>query len=878
MFDGGIKSKAYGAGVNMAPLQPLLDLQSSNAKTEHYLNDFGKEVYDDLIVQDIDAWRETLEMGRMISNMRSGKLIIKRDPVFHELILMQPPKKKSNRRGVPVFQFYSSNLMSTWCNSNPDIDPVIEGDDDRADLAIETVKQVHNYYERQIFNELYNEREALSAQDYGTYLTRIGYNETLRRIKMLKPVVENTTHTLYDGYGACVTCGYEGKDAEFEEMQMREVSLEPMCPKCKAVGAIIDPSITIDADIVTRYEEFEVGDLQGDLLHFPAARYNIRKMANESEYFLYEQMMPIRLLKGILGDVEIAETHPSGEQNYGLLILEALATRGGTVEDLGKDRLYGHYNTFKQQCLVTEMWLKPELYADVVIQGDEKTVSGQKLESGKKMIELFPNGVCFIGLNGMDTILAIYGENHSDSIVPGIYHLQSHSGIGKGVSDAVDVYKDLNLMHSKAMAYIERFSTPSYGYIKDTVSEELAAKIGDPTQNIPFDISMMPQQIRSIADLVQPLQSGSPNQSLFTYAQQLNNMLQLAFQATEFSDGLPGVNNNTATGAEITRDNARKQSVPALKLKAEHRKQCAPVIMGKFRQIPAARFFENSDRFGIVKGKYISGEDLPERISWEVVGNSEVPLNEYDERRNLEELGMQTGGLPGLIQLAQMSPRFAGWAAKKYKVDAPIVTEDDIAKVCRTRVDNISQLCKEADELLSIASQILGAEPDTRPIVDEILAKLNRPLGITEAAHAEKAAWLSELLDSDELHEQGRLFRECVQQLAKNHIKMTILQPYEMAKLEQEVQLALMEEQNEAMAPMRQQQMAEQSAMAQEQSGLEQQNAANQAQQQNESMMLQEGIGVAREDRKHAQSMEMAKFQANAAKEQAAVKAKPPAK
>jgi hypothetical protein len=882
MLDGGTSlPKIYGSGTNYAPLKPLLELESHTETPKHYLNDFAKEVYDDCIRQDDGAWREVLEQGRVISNLESGKLIIKRDPMFHELILLQPQKKTSNRRGVPIFQFYMSNLAATWSNSNPDIDPVIEGDDDRADLAVSAVKQVHNYYERVIFNETYNRRECSSALTYGTYITKYGYNELLRQIQMLKPVIENKSLTLYEGYGACLSCSHEGKDSDFTDAQTKAGSPYPMCPECGSTEAIIDPSLEINGDVVTGHESIQVGDLQGDLLAFPACRYNMRKFAEDSEYFIYEQFLPIRMLKGMLGNIEISEADATGSLNYGHLILEALATRGGSIEDQGRDRLFGNYNSFKEQALVTEMWLKPEMYADVVIQGDEKTVSGEKLQKGGKLIDVFPNGVCFVGLNQMQTVLAIYGENHSDCIVSGIYHLQSHSGIGKGVSDAVDVYKDMNLLHSKAMSYIERFSTPSYGYAKGTVTEELAQQIGDPTINIPFDFSQIPEGMRSIQQLVQPLMSGTPNPALFQYGQQLHNMFQLAMQVTEFSDGLPGVRNNTATGAEITKDNARKQSIPALKLKAEHRKSSAPKIINLFRQIPAPRWFSKQDRFGVVKGKYIFGEELPKHISWEAVANSEVPQNEYDERQSAAELFAQTGGLPGFVQLAEMSPRWGGWAAKKYKVDAPITTEDDIAKVCRMRVDDITALAQEANEILNVANAIVGMQPDTSVVVDAILAKLKRPLAVAESAHTEKAAWLSELLDADELNED-QLLRECIQRLIENHMKAQIYQQYKLQELAQEVEAGLAEQAQEAAQPMMDQQNAQaaqqQDTQFQQEQASKQADAGQQAQQQQvqsdqqtQQMELKHqqdlektGIDIARDDRKHEQQMELAKFNAKA--------------
>lgn len=875
MLDGGTQPKIYGAGQNWAPLKPLLELKSNTPAPKHYLNDFAKEVYDDCIQQDDSAWREVLEQGRIISNLEHGKLIIKRDPMFHELILLKPQKKTSNRRGVPVFQFYMSNLSATWGNSNPNNDPVIEGDDDRADLAVSTVKQVHNYYESVIFNDKYNLREFKSAATYGTYITKFGYNERLRQMQMLKPIIENKAETLFEGYGACLRCSHEGKDADFTEAQTKAGSPYPMCPECGSTDAIINPSIEVSGDVVTGHQSITVGDLQGDLLNFPACRYNMRKFAEDSEYFIYEQFLPIRMLKGMLGNIEITEADPTGSVNYGHLILEALATRGGSIEDNGRDRLFGNYSTFKNQALVTEMWLKPEMYADVVIQGDEKTVSGEKLPKGGKLIDVFPNGVCFIGLNQMETVLAIYGESHSDCIVSGVYHLQSHSGIGKGVSDAVDVYKDLNLLHSKAMAYIERFATPSYGYAKGAVTEELAQQIGDPTKNIPFDFEQIPEGMRSIQHVVQPLMSGSPNPALFLYTQQLNNMLQLAFQVTEFSEGLPGVKNSTATGAEITKETAAKQSVPALKLKADHRRSCAPVIVNLFRQIPAPRWFAKQDRFGVVKGKYISGEDLPTQLRWATVANSEVPLSEFAERQNLAELSAQTGGIPGLMQLAEMSPRWGGWLAKKYKVDAPVTSEDDIAMVCRSRVDDITNQVKEASQILQVANSIVGMQPDTSVIVDEIIAKMKRPLAIAESAHTEKAAWLSELLDTDELNEQDPLLRECIQKLIENHMKAQIFQQYKMQELAMEVEAALAEQQAEAMRPIVQEQNAMAADQQNQQFQQEQQAAQFQADQQNQQMqaqnqqaLVQEGIGIARDERKFEQQMELekqkAKFNAKA--------------
>ena len=91
------------------------------------------------------------------------------------------------------------------------------------------------------------------------------------------------------------------------------------------------------------------------------------------------------------------------------------------------------------------------MYCDIDLNEDESTVEGPKLKKGSTLLEMFPDGMCVVGINGMQTIIGVYAENHKDHIVSGIYHLQSFSGVGKGVSDAVDVKKEMDDLHSQTL-------------------------------------------------------------------------------------------------------------------------------------------------------------------------------------------------------------------------------------------------------------------------------------------------------------------------------------------------------------------------------------------------------------------------------------------
>jgi pyruvate/2-oxoglutarate dehydrogenase complex dihydrolipoamide acyltransferase (E2) component len=178
---------------------------------------------------------------------------------------------------------------------------------------------------------------------------------------------------------------------------------------------------------------------------------------------------------------------------------------------------------------------------------------------------------------------------------------------------------------------------------------------------------------------------------------------------------------------------------------------------------------------------------------------------------------------------------------------------------------------------------IVGMQPDTSVVVDAILAKLNESAGRCRIGHTEKAAWLSELLDSDEMNGDDPLLRECVQRLIENHMKAQIYQQYKLQELSQEVEAALQEQAQEAAQPMMDQQNAkaaqQQNAQAQQEQASKQADAdasrlnssrskpinkQQQMQLKHQQDLQKTGIEIARDDRKHDQQMELAKFNAKA--------------
>jgi hypothetical protein len=69
-------------------------------------------------------------------------------------------------------------------------------------------------------------------------------------------------------------------------------------------------------------------------------------------------------------------------------------------------------------------------------------------------------------------------------------------------------------------------------------------------QNIPVNLSSTQTGPRC-GNRRPPASAPAPTGQHFNFAQQLDYFMQKASRVTDFSGGLPGVNNETATGAEI---------------------------------------------------------------------------------------------------------------------------------------------------------------------------------------------------------------------------------------------------------------------------------------------------------------------------------------
>lgn len=801
-------------GSNLAPSGPLDDLKKN--PNERQKNKFTEalrlkyQVYKDT---DYQAFIENCDVGRAVSNLRSGKLLLMRSVRDGRYLFVKRDGNFADNKTVGgQFQFYSTKLLAEWLSSKPERDPICPSDDDQIEEFIEAVKIVQDHYDRKFFDDEYETKECHSAQDFGTWITRFYF----------------------------------------------------------------DP---------------DKKDIACDLLDFPACRWDIRFRAEESSWFIYDQKCSNAKLAHILN----AEIPQDGNdyQNYGLQVIEQLARVGGSIEGDGKNRPYGSYNNVQKENVVTQMWLQPEAYCDIELDDSEATLAGINLPSGDKLLEMFPTGMCVVGINQMQTIIGLYAENHKDHIVSGIYHYQSFSGVGKGLSDAVDVTKDLNDIHSQLRAHIKAHAMPSWGYNSNVMTEEMARNIGKGKRAIPIDFTQAPDGAHTINDVVQALLPGNPAQAAFEYKESLKNDLQTAMQVTDFSNGLPGVDNKTATGAKIGDANAETLLVPQHLNKANHRKRADVVIYNLFRRyMDVPKFFATKDLNPISKGQTIVGTQfLDVDIVFEIVANSEIPKTPYQQRDALSNLFQFTGGLPGLEQSIATNPELASAVVVAFGARLPLPEPQKIAKVCRKRVECAKKLLQVELQLQQVMSKVTGQQPDNANLADAIAARVEPRISPKEIYYQQKIEWLAALLDDDELQYAPPELRHVIESMIDLHLEvatigqMQVAQDQNAAAVMANLPMVL----GEQFMSQRNQQMDQ--AFQQEQMAQQQQVQQQQVEQQNQQALQMEGQkaqiqdkaseadhqrALALSEKSHAQNLQITALNHLATVERE--KAKPPSK
>jgi hypothetical protein len=763
-------------GVNFAPLDPLLKLKEQQGRS-HYICDALKERFAHFWNLEKMTWREMINAGELVGRFLQGDQLIERNPWTGGWLVIKPPREDdSAKRALNLMQFYVTNCIVKYIQSNPDVVVKPGRDTDQSEAASKAGGIIVDHYENEFFKPWPHLQEGLQILTFGTAINRLRYDPGIQGVVGLREIVENREITLGEGAAYCGDCGRDGTAVEFTSMLETEAGPQeiPLCPNCGSDAVLIEPPATETMPTVVGQEPVQLGDFCLDQLLFPACRWDLNSRAEKSPWFLYQQRISLGAVRRLLGRVRIPDS--ASDYDLGLDVAQNLAYVGQATDG----RASGQRGRFLNQDKVNlcEMWLSPDDYADIDLKGDEQTVAsaqgqGPALPAGGKLVDLFPDGLVAVGLNGMSVVLGVYAEKHCDHITSSVWHMRPMSGAGRGAQDMVEVQKRLNKLDSQQLAYMDALATPAVFHDKNIVDSDDMGYIGHPRANIPVDLSKLPE-LKRLQDAVYAMQPGSVPAGFTQYVQQfLTQAFATTSHATDFTNGgLMAQRNDTARGAMIADSNANSLILPMAMVKGDGRMSVAEKTVKHYpKHFPIKRYFPLGGEHSQQPGIWLSAADLNADLRYEVSKESELPENSVTKRDNANAFFIGLfGGIANYLIAQREAPELVAGLARLYKVQTFGGVHFDVtAQICRKRLEQMKQ------------GLVMGMDP---------VMSIQPPISLMERDHKGKAIWFQSWLDTDEGQNAPIEQRASVEFLIQSHFELQGMQDGAFAAQAAQTQLA----------------------------------------------------------------------------------------
>ena len=745
---------AEHSSTNFAPIKPLLALQRGDTKTESTVGAALRERFKHHYSMEKQTWADMNLMGSQVANFIEGRQLIRPNPWIPGAWLPYTPTTDSQKRALNFTRFYTSNELFKWLLSVPDVVATMGIDTEEARESADAADTIIEHYERKFFQPFVTIQEALQGLCWGTYIWDVRYDQSEHSLTALQPLFAPQNVSV-PGYGTCGTCGFSGPSDAFPN------SMGPVspCPECGGQAMVETPQAQIQSMIGT--QQIPLGDLVARLRPFPQCRWDIRHRIEESSWAMFMQRTSLTNIRRLLGPLRLPQ---AGDEvsDVGLEIMDKLPwmgqSGGGTASADNRRR-----SLYEEPVTVIEYSLSADDIADIRIKANEDTIGGQPILAGS-LADAFPDGIVVQGLNGLSVITGIFAEHHRNSTVSGVWHAKAVSGTGQGLNDLIEVQKRFNADDSMVHAYMRATSTPAMLARVEALGEQGREQyLADPHTTIPITAQNLPEGMR-LEDIVRPAftpQSIPGNTFDYIY-NRLNNFAQLTSHITDFSGGLPGVNNDTATGAQITQANSNALFTPVLQVKGEVRMRIARLVLDLYRRhFPIDRYFPLKGRYGRQQGKYLNGANLSTDIELEVVKDSELPKNSHTKREDYVSFLTLMGGFPGYDMARSSNPELVVDIERAFNFPVKSETFNQIASLCQQR---LMQMKTVADMVPNPMAVLMGIQPPLAP------EELNQEM---------KAKWFAEWLDDDEGQEANPVLRMAVQmliqQLFQGHIQQSAM-------------------------------------------------------------------------------------------------------
>lgn len=673
---------------NLAPLPPLLRAQKQVQFIKKQILDLLKK------------FRAEMQREGQTEEWRKRRLSSQANELFFRGYQKLRPADLTNTWRIidpkPVhftlneFQFWVVVNEAKWAASK--VDFAISGipeDDEDAESQAHKIRNIARYYNDRFWTRTVTIKASKQAQFTG-YLIAYTYFNPQAGVKAYRPVVERMSVKMGPDAFRCADCGEQGEMPPDWQEQAQQGN-PALCPGCGSQSLDVTEVPTEEFDVQTGEEPYDAGDVETRLLSI----YNVTWDAG-----LGIERSPIVLWEEDHDKDDIEAAYPgfnlSGDRSTtdtGLLIKQNL-------EHIGRE------DHKRQRSTLTRMWVDPQRYHNVELEEGFETVAGINIPAGTKLIELFPDG--FHAIMQGDLLLDIYAAKKNDDLSVMEYHAMSDGGLAQGIDAMREPQRMTNTGYSLWNLWLRHQAAPPKRYNPDLVDP--GDMSGDPTRPIPVNaanLGLNPGATMENAIVMDP-PVPLPGQ-VFEGLNRMRAFIQFAALATEFSEGLPNVSNETLGGARIGQSLSQSISGTILAQFADFR--CS-VVKQTLKKVRAhcwdKRYLQLGGKYSTIEKIELERKDIPDDFNIETVPNSWLPRTAEQRQANFQALMVAAGGWQGLMM---MPPEMIAEMCEIYDVRLEANMLPVTTRIVRMYLKQATQLLPSLQQAQAITAQMGMAAP-----------------------------------------------------------------------------------------------------------------------------------------------------------------------
>jgi hypothetical protein len=702
---------------NFAPKSPLVNLlrDKKPSKNPTKFESAFRTWYNAKMAYESATWQNLYATAQLIAYYRQGEFLLQRRPAaYGGGYYVRPNTQDDNYKKLAM------NLMM---------------------FHSQACRPIVDCYETEWYTNKWARREALDFLTNGMIIGEVRWNPFKGGQSVQSRQVSQIQKQTDNGYGECAMCQFTSDAQDFPESESGN-----NCPECGSDAVDVKAPTMINMSQIGMGQPIPVGE--PELIRSPLQgwRWELSKDLEDSPWAIKRQRVTqgaINLMIG--GDVIIPDSQSSDD--YGLQILHALSYMGQAYGGSSNKGAYGGGNRDNDhRPTMAECWLSPEDCAEIDVDETE-TICGQSIPKGK--LSDFAQGkpVCVVALNDGQAIVGVYrGESHQDQVYTGQWIMQSESGAGRGMEDTAQVAQRFNAADGQIYQGLAATATPAAITDMSLFKEDQANYLFRPGVNIDVNLALLPPNTK-LSDAFFVPNAGNVNQQYINYSSQfLRQMAQITSFATEFTDGLIGVDNRTATGAQITAQLANSLYAPMLGTKGQTRVRIAQMIVSLVQKHSVAgRYYAGK---GNARGRMVSGQDLKGNVVFELVQNSELPVTPFSQQTDIRVMIESLGGPEGLLMIKKQEPEMFEQLSAPFNYKPEVDLIDQVSTLCLTRLEQFKQ-------------GLQAGIDDPVMLVDN----LKPPISAYEPHMEEKKIWCSNFLDLQQGQESPLIIRQAVEQM-----------------------------------------------------------------------------------------------------------------